>query len=64
MMIKKRYPLSRTNDLFDQLKGETMLSKIDLRSIYHQVHIKEEDIYKITFQTRYGHYELIIIPFV
>ena len=42
--IKNMYPLPRIDDLFDQLKGETMFSKIDLRSEYHQVHIKEEDI--------------------
>ena len=51
--IKNRYLLSRTDDLFDQLKGAAMFTKIDLRSKNHQVRIKEEDIYKTTFQTRF-----------
>jgi len=54
--IKNRYPLPRIDDLFDQLKGAKMFSKIDLRLRYHQVCIKEEYIYKSTFQTRYEHY--------
>jgi len=61
--IKNRYPLLRIDYLFDQLKGEIVFLKIDLRSRYHQVHIKEEDIYKISFQTRYGHYEFVVVPF-
>jgi len=63
LTIKNRYPLSRIDDLFDQLKGEKMFSKIDLRSRYHQVRIKEEDIYETTFHTRYGHYEFVVVPF-
>ena len=63
MTIKKKYMLPRIDDLFDQLKGEEMLSNIELRSRYHQVRIKEEDIYKTTFWTRYGHYEFVVIPF-
>jgi len=51
------------DDLFDQLKGETMFLKIDLISGYHQVHIKEEDIYKTAFHTRYGNYEFVVVPF-
>ena len=61
--IKNMYLSLRINDLFDQLKGEAMFSKIDLRSRYHQVHIKEEDIYKTAFQTRYGNYEFVVVPF-
>jgi len=61
--IKNRYLLSRIDDFFEQLKGAIVFSKINLRSRYHQVRIKEEDLYKTTFQTRYGHYEFVIVPF-
>eukprot|EP00253_Pinus_taeda_P002058 PITA_02058 len=61
--IKNKYPLTRIDDLFDQLKGAAVFSEIDLRSGYHQVHIKEEDIFKIALRTRYGHYEFVVVPF-
>jgi len=61
--IKNKYPLPRTYDPFDQLRGANILSKIDLRSGYHQVRIKEEDISKTSFRTRYGHYEFTVVPF-
>ena len=61
--VKNRYPLPRIDDLFDQLRGAKILSKIDLRLGYHQVRIKEEDISKTTFKTRYGHYEFTVVPF-
>eukprot|EP00253_Pinus_taeda_P009623 PITA_09623 len=57
--IKNKYPLLRVDDLFDQLKGEAVFLKIDMRSGYHQIHIKEEDIYKTPFQTRDG---IIVAP--
>nr|GEY41173.1 hypothetical protein [Tanacetum cinerariifolium] len=57
LTVKNRYPLSRINYLFDQLQGLNMYSKIDLRSGYHQLHIKEEDILINTFRNWYGHFE-------
>jgi hypothetical protein len=61
--VKNKYPLSRIDDLFDQLKGAKIFSKIDLRLGYHHVIIKDEDISKTTFRTRYGHYEFTVVPF-
>ncbi|GKE28601.1 retrotransposon protein, putative, ty3-gypsy subclass [Tanacetum coccineum] len=57
------YPLPRINDLFDQLQGSSVYSKIDLRSGYHQLRVCEEDIPKTSFRTRYGHYEFQVFPF-
>jgi hypothetical protein len=61
--VKNKYPLPRIDDLFDQLKDVKVFSKIDLRSGYHQVRIKDEDISKTAFRTRYGHYEFNVVPF-
>ncbi|GJZ37903.1 putative reverse transcriptase domain-containing protein [Tanacetum coccineum] len=63
LTVKNRYPLSRINDLFDQQQGSSVYSKIDLRSGYHQLRIKEEDIPITTFRTRYGHFEFQVMPF-
>ncbi|GJW21397.1 putative reverse transcriptase domain-containing protein [Tanacetum coccineum] len=63
LTIKNRYPLPRIDDLFDQLQGSSMYSKIDLRSGYHQLRIKEEDIPITAFRTRYGHFEFQVMPF-
>jgi hypothetical protein len=61
--IKNKYHLSRIDDLFDQLKGVRIFSKIDLRSSNHQVRIKEENISNTTIRTRYGHYEFMVVSF-
>ncbi|GJY06680.1 putative reverse transcriptase domain-containing protein [Tanacetum coccineum] len=61
--MKNRYPLPRIDDLFDQLQGSRVYSKIDLRSGYHQPRVREEDIQKTTFRTRYGHYEFQVMSF-
>ncbi|KAL4037930.1 hypothetical protein IC575_001532 [Cucumis melo] len=61
--VKNRYPLPRIDDLFDQLQGATVFSKIDLRSGYHQLRIKDEDVPKTAFRSIYGHYEFIVMSF-
>nr|GEZ70438.1 putative reverse transcriptase domain-containing protein [Tanacetum cinerariifolium] len=63
LTVKNRYPLLRIDDLFDQLQGSSVYSKIDLRSGYHQLQVREEDVPKTTFRTRYGHYEFQVMPF-
>ncbi|GKE16790.1 putative reverse transcriptase domain-containing protein [Tanacetum coccineum] len=63
LTVKNRYPLPRIDDLFNQLQGSSVYSKIDLRSGYHQLRVRDEDIPKTTFRTRYGHYEFQVMPF-
>ncbi|GJV36042.1 putative reverse transcriptase domain-containing protein [Tanacetum coccineum] len=63
LTVKNRYPLPRIDDLFDQLQGLSVYSKFDLRSGYHQLRVRKEDILKTTFRTRYGHYEFQVMPF-
>ncbi|GKA91024.1 putative reverse transcriptase domain-containing protein [Tanacetum coccineum] len=63
MTVKNRYPLLRIDDLFDKLQGSSVYSKIDLRSGYHQLRVRNEDILKMAFKTRYGHYEFQVMSF-
>ncbi|GJR47063.1 putative reverse transcriptase domain-containing protein [Tanacetum coccineum] len=63
LTVKNRYPLLRIDDLFDQLQGSSVYSNIDLKSGYHQLRVREEDILKTAFRTHYGHYEFQVMPF-
>ncbi|GJZ25187.1 putative reverse transcriptase domain-containing protein [Tanacetum coccineum] len=63
LTVKNHYPLPRIDDLFDQLQGSSIYSKIDMRSGYHQLRVREEDIPKTAFRTRYGHYEFQVMSF-
>ncbi|GJS17578.1 putative reverse transcriptase domain-containing protein [Tanacetum coccineum] len=63
LTVKNRYPLLRIDDLFDQLQGSSVYLKIDLRSGYHQLRVREEDIPKMAFRTRYGHYKFQVMTF-
>ncbi|GKC73947.1 putative reverse transcriptase domain-containing protein, partial [Tanacetum coccineum] len=63
LTVKNQHPLLRIDDLFDQLQGLSVYSKIDLRSSYHQLRVRDEDILKLAFRTRYGHYEFQVMPF-
>jgi len=63
MTIKNKYLLPRIDDFVDQLHGSLVFSKIDLRSGYHQILVKDDDVQKTTFRSRYGHYEYVVMPF-
>ncbi|GKE82048.1 putative reverse transcriptase domain-containing protein, partial [Tanacetum coccineum] len=63
LTVKNRYLLPRIDDLFNQLQGSSVYSKIDLKSDYHQLRVREEDIPKTSFRTHYGHYEFQVMPF-
>lgn len=61
--IKNKYPLPRINNLFEKLQGSSLFSKIDLRSGYHQLRVRREDIPKIVFHTKYVNYEFLVMSF-
>ena len=63
LTVKNKYPLPKIKDLFDQLKGAGVFSKIDLRFGYYRLRVKEVHVPKTTFRTRYGHYEFLVMPF-
>ena len=63
MTMKYKYLLPMIDDLFNQLKGASVFLKIDLRSRYHQLRIKDDDVHKMAFRTKYGHYEFLVMPF-
>ena len=63
MTIKNKYPLPHIDDLFNQICRATIFYKIDLRYGYHQVIIKDEDIFKTSFKTSYGHYAFVVMSF-
>jgi hypothetical protein len=62
--LRNKYPLLRIDVLFDKLRGYNIFLKINMRLGYHQIRIKDEDISKTTFRTKYGLYEFAVVPFV
>jgi len=63
LTIKNKYPLPRIDDLLDQFHDTAVFSKIDLRSGYHEIRVKSDDVQKTSFRSRYGHYEYVVMPF-
>ena len=63
MTIRNKYPMPRIDDLFDQLNEAKVFSRLDLQKGFHQLKVRKEDIPKMAFKTRYGHYEFLVMPF-
>jgi len=63
LIIKNKYPIPRIDVLLDQLRGAAVFSKIDLRSGYHQILVKPEDVHKMALRSRYRHFEYVVMPF-
>jgi len=61
--LKNRYPIPHINELMDELRGAKFLSKIDLRSGYHQIRVRDQDVPKTNFKCHYGHLEFLVMPF-